>query len=363
MSAHDDRTVLDAPAFVDSIPPAPVRLSVPPLHARNLPAGFVLDKTYRVLERLGAGGMGAVYLVEHVGLGRRFAAKVVACTAGDSTLARFRREARTLSMLDHPNIVEAVHLGQTAEGLLYIVMKRLEGESLRERLRRDEGRRLPDAEVKAIAPQLFSAMATAHAKGVVHRDLKPDNLFLARTHGGVRLKVLDFGISKLGAAPITHVGQLLGTPLYMAPEQSRGERRLDHRADIYAMGVILYELLTGQVPFTASSLQGLTMMHACDRPRPLREHRSVLPEAVEQVVLRCLEKHPADRFASVDELAEAWERAWEPAAPEPPPPTRGPSWIRRLVVAGLVLVALAAAYGVGRHVFVQSSEGAATTRP
>ena len=368
-----------------SIPPVPAPLSVPPESAGSLPRDSLLDETYRVLRRIGAGAMGAVYLVEHVARGTRHAAKVVARTGDDEGVVRLEREARALELLDHPNIVRAAHLGQTPDGLVYIVMELLEGEDLGQRLARARasGDRLSDDEVRGLVPQLLSALAAAHAAGIVHRDLKPDNLFLARGPDGdpPTLKVVDFGVSKLRSEhPLTRIGQVLGTPVYTAPEQSRQSARVDHRADVYSVGVLLYELLTGRAPFVAPNLQQLMMMHACDTATPLLELRPDLPPAVASVIGRCLEKAPEDRFGSVTQLAEAWESAWfgrsleelplprlTSLSPTPRPrprprPARAnegapspPSWLGRVALAGALLVVAAVTYAVAHRYLALSS--------
>ncbi len=295
--------------------------------AGDLAPGTLLDENYRVLDVLGRGGMGTVYLVEHTRLGRRFAAKVIADSlANDAVLvARLHAEARVASRLRHENIVDVTHLGQTSAGALFVVMELLEGHDLRSRLDEEVGGRgLPLDLVRSIAEDLFAGLVAAHAQGVVHRDLKPENIFLARSDRGVRAKIVDFGIAKSKTTDadmrLTQTGQVIGTPLYMSPEQSRDTASVDARSDQYSLAVVLYELITGRRPFEARNAYELVVMHATESPRPLRLSREDLPASVEAVVLRCLEKARDKRFADVAELRVAWQRAWESSPAEPSPP-------------------------------------------
>ena len=314
----------------DSNPEGRSRLSSP-----ELLEGDVLDNAYRVIRRIGGGAMGTVYLVEHTHLGRRFAAKVVAsahCTDAQ-VVARLRNEARVASSIQHENLVDVTHLGQTAEGALFIVMELLEGDDLRHRLTAQEANLaapwLPDAETQRIAREVLAGLYAAHEAGVVHRDLKPDNIFLSTNGGVARAKIVDFGLSKLSGGTdemrLTRTGQIMGTPLYMAPEQTRGSAGIDHRADLYAMGVILYELVTGRLPFEAQTIYDLIVKHATEQPPGPRTHRPDLPEAVEAVIMRCLEKKPDARFQSARELLEAWEGAWSGTFPTEAPAAAGTS--------------------------------------
>jgi len=300
-----------------------------PSRAPELAAGVVLDGVYRVIERIGGGAMGTVYLVEHQGLGRRFAAKVVAAAynTDPEVLARFRNEARVASSIQHENIVDVTHLGRTPDGSLFVVMELLEGCDLRHRLLEAETNTahpwLPDEESRRIVRDVLAGLHAAHEAGIVHRDLKPDNIFLSRKGGVVRAKIVDFGISK-GAASgaedvrLTRTGQIIGTPLYMSPEQSRGTGEVDRRSDVYAMGVILYEMATGRLPFEATSIYDLIVKHATERPPPARTRRADLPEAVDAVIQRCLEKQPAARYQTAREVLDALEAAWASTNAEPP---------------------------------------------
>lgn len=287
----------------------------------------MLDDTYRIERPIGRGAMGAVYVAEHLELGKRFAVKVLAPSEATDveSVSRLRNEARITSAIDHENIVNVTHLGQTETGDLFIVMELLEGESLRDRMARqqrsaesadaDEQPWLPNDEARVIVEQVLAALTSAHARGVVHRDLKPDNVFLTQRRGRLHAKVLDFGISKTWRGPqadmkLTSTGQLIGTPLYMSPEQSRSTSDVDARADLYSLGIIVYEMLTGRIPFEATNLYEVIVKHATEAPRPPTEIRPGLEPAVEEVVLRCLAKEPDGRFASADDALEAWTRAW-----------------------------------------------------
>jgi eukaryotic-like serine/threonine-protein kinase len=285
----------------------------------------MLGHAYRVIERIGSGGMGAVYLVEHMELGRRFAAKVVASHyASDAdAVRRLRQEARTASAIDHENIVDVTDLGQADDGSIFVIMEFLQGEDLRGRLDRAwrESRStggspwLPDEEVRTIVRQVLSALSAAHRAGVVHRDLKPENIFLSRRGDRTVVKLVDFGISKIRKAneemKITQTGQILGTPLYMAPEQSRSSVDIDGRADLYSLGCIIHELMTGRVPFIAENVYEAVVLHATQPPKPPSGLRPDLPPSLEALVLRTLTKNPDDRFGSADEMLKAWEAAWE----------------------------------------------------
>ncbi|MBX3268647.1 MAG: serine/threonine protein kinase [Sandaracinaceae bacterium] len=301
-----------------------LRASGPGASGTHLAPGALLEGTYRVEELLGKGAMGAVYLVEHIALGTKFAAKIVAGTGGldAASIARLRNEARMASAIDHDHIVRVTHLGTTESGNVFVVMERLHGEDLRARTQRhrDEAATsgddlwLPDRDVRAIIGPVLSALDAAHAAGVVHRDLKPENVFLHERQGRIVPKIVDFGIGKQRAGDedvrLTATGQIVGTPLYMAPEQTRSTSLVDHRADLYAMGVMMFELLTGRLPFEAAGVYEIVVKHVTEAPPDPRTFRPELPEALAALVLRCLAKKPEDRFQSAAELLEAWEDAW-----------------------------------------------------
>jgi tRNA A-37 threonylcarbamoyl transferase component Bud32 len=269
---------------------------------------------YRVTQLLGEGGMGMVYLAEHPTLGRRAAVKVLHpdLVATHEMIQRLFNEARAANAVGHPGIVEVSDLGLLPSGTPYIVMEYLEGQSLGARIAATG--RLSLRAALDIADQAASALGAAHAKGIIHRDLKPDNLFLTPdplAPGRERLKVLDFGIAKLARRPSsaadvrTRTGAILGTPRYMSPEQCRDSREVDHRSDIYSLGVILYEMLSGAPPFVSASWGEMAHMHLGVKPPDLGASVPELPPALERAVSRALEKEPDARFQSMEELRQA----------------------------------------------------------
>src|SRR3954469_23404027 len=225
---------------------------------------------YRVSELIGEGGMGVVYLAEHPGIGRRAAIKILrpGLTDNAELTKRFFNEARAANAIRHAGIVEVLDCGTLPSGTAYIVMELLEGENLAARLRK--AGQLPVADARRVAAQTASALAAAHAAGIVHRDLKPDNLYLVPDERDASLemvKVLDFGIAKLGqdagrtSSVRTRTGSVMGTPAYMSPEQCRGTREIDPRTDIYALGVILFEMLCGRPPFVSEGFGEMVHLH------------------------------------------------------------------------------------------------------
>jgi serine/threonine-protein kinase len=268
---------------------------------------------YRALSLLGEGGMGAVYLAEHPEIGRKVAIKVLRPDyARDETLlGRFLNEARAANAIRHPNIIEILDSGTLADKTPFLVMELLEGESLAARIRRVGRLDVPVA--VDFANQTASALAAAHAKGIVHRDLKPDNLFVvADPHDPARerIKVLDFGIAKLQQMSATdsvktRTGTLMGTPIYMSPEQCRGTRAVDHRTDIYSLGVILYEMLIGHPPFVSEGFGDLVNMHINVAPVSPRSLRPEIPEALDALVMQMLAKTPEARFDGMPALRAA----------------------------------------------------------
>jgi predicted Ser/Thr protein kinase len=277
-------------------------------HAGATPAGMVLG-SYRILHELTSGGMGTVFRAEHVLLGRPAAVKLLRrdLSTSPSLVQRFVNEARAVTACKHPGIVEVYDFGYTEDGHAFIAMEFLDGESLGRRLAR---RRLTEVEATAIAHGVASALRAAHRVGVIHRDLKPDNVFLVPDpDGGVdRTKVLDFGIAKLSDAASdsrhTQTGALIGTPLYMAPEQARAAAAIDHRADLYSLGCILYHMLTGRPPFVAEGAGEIIALQMFGEVVPPSRLAPVTPE-MERLVLRLLDKDPAQRFASAGDLASA----------------------------------------------------------
>jgi putative nucleotidyltransferase with HDIG domain len=262
---------------------------------------------YRVTAELGAGGLGTVYAAEHVIIGRRAALKVLKpeIAHDHQMVQRFLVEARAVAAIRHPNIVDVTDYGQV-EGRFVIVMELLEGETLARRLEREPC--LPEQVVLPLLTQLASALGAAHEQGIVHRDLKPENIFLTSYPDYPDfVKVLDFGVAKLlgtGGALKTSPGLLIGTPAYMSPEQCLGDETLDQRSDVYALGVVAYRLLTGQLPFEGNLMQQL-QGHLTRVPRPPRELRGELSEPLVEVVMRCLSRAAADRFQSMHELRAA----------------------------------------------------------
>jgi serine/threonine-protein kinase len=260
---------------------------------------------YRITAKLGEGGMGVVFLAEHPVIARRAALKAIhpEVTPSPEVVARFVNEAKLISEIGHENIVEVTDFGRTDEGDFYFIMEYLQGESLAEALQR--GGAMDPARALAIATQIADALGASHARGVVHRDLKPENVFLVR-RGGTRdfVKVLDFGLAKLtsgdgGTPGEVHPGNIMGTPYYMAPEQCEGRSAIDGRADVYALGCILFELLTGIVPFGGDSSTDVLVKQVTMRPPSARTLVADLPEALDVILGRALAKAPADRFPTM----------------------------------------------------------------
>ncbi|MBI2897531.1 MAG: serine/threonine protein kinase [Deltaproteobacteria bacterium] len=266
---------------------------------------------YKVHDQLGSGGMGAVYSATHVEVGRKVALKFLRADLSKTpgTVARFRREAHAAGSIGHENILEVFDVGETGDGTPFIVMELLEGESLAKVLHREA--RLPAWRAAHICAQMMSALGAAHNRGIVHRDLKPENVFLT-TRAGQRdfVKVLDFGISTVlsessGETRLTQTGDVLGTPPYMAPEQARGEPVIDHRADLWASGVVLFEMLTGRLPFPGDNgLQVIGRILTEPTPRPSTFNSEIGAE-IEAIVMRALEKDKNARFQQASELYEA----------------------------------------------------------
>ena len=269
--------------------------------------GDVLAGKYRVTKILGIGGMGMVVAATHLELDQRVAIKFMLPGAGESpeTALRFLREAKAAGRLNSDHVCRVMDVGRFDSGAPYIVMEYLQGESLAAMLRRHGSLRVSDA-VDFIL-QAIEGHAEAHAHGIVHRDLKPDNLFLhKRNDGGAIVKVLDFGISKVKVTGVsTKTGDIMGSPAYMAPEQMESTRSVDHRADVWSLGVVLYQLVVGQAPFRGDTLPLLCMHVVNDDPEPMSTIRGDLPDGFEAVVMRCLQKEPDARYADVGDLAHA----------------------------------------------------------
>lgn len=274
--------------------------------------GQTIDDRWTIETKLGQGGMGAVYLAQQLNIERKVAIKVMrkGLDSGKEYIERFLREANVASQVSHPHMVSIYDFGQLEDGGLFIVMEYLDGVTLGERVLDNP---LTIDQALEVTSQLCAALAAAHAGGIVHRDLKPDNIFLLDMPGGdIFVKVLDFGIAKhLNAqTAVTQTGQVFGTPEYMSPEQCRGESGIDQRSDLYSLGCILYELMTGRVPFRASSLLKVLFMHVSD-PIPAIElkHPDGTLREVEEIALKLLEKDPDRRYKSALDVREALEHA------------------------------------------------------
>ncbi|HVU49733.1 MAG TPA: serine/threonine-protein kinase [Polyangia bacterium] len=278
---------------------------------------------YRVTGLLGEGGMGSVYVAEHPFIGRKAAIKVLKkeLCQEKHLVDRFMNEARAANAVGHPNIIDVIDVGLLPSGVPYLMMEYLDGESVARRLARA---RPSVAEAVEIAAQTASALDAAHRKGIVHRDLKPDNLYLVG-NGAIRVKVLDFGIAKLredmsGGGTRTRDGSIMGTPPYMSPEQCRGiMSAIDHRTDVYAMGIILYEMLAGAPPFVSDGWGDLLIMHVTTPPPPLLPRNPAVSIELEHIIMKALAKAREERWTSMAEL-EAALRALAPS-----PAARGPS--------------------------------------
>jgi len=272
------------------------------------PQGEVLEGKYRLLRPLGEGGMGVVWLAEHVRLGRPLAVKLLRADLADNprTLQRFHQEAVAASRIGNPHIVEVIDLGSAPNNAPFIVMELLEGRTLYDVLQQQPV--LPIGRAVDILCQVLSGLAAAHAKNIVHRDLKPANVFLTR-YGNREdfVKLVDFGVSKIldSDAQLTRSGALLGTPTYMAPEQVLARRRLDHRVDLWAAGVILYMALTGRRPHEAPTRNELLVRIVNSDVKPIRPQRREVDEALERAVLRALERDVDRRWPSAEAFREA----------------------------------------------------------
>jgi beta-lactam-binding protein with PASTA domain len=263
--------------------------------------GTLFDGRYRIIRKLGSGGMANVYLAEDEELGRRVAIKILNDhhASDDQFVERFRREAKNAAGLSHPNIVSIYDRGQ-AEGTYYIAMEYLEGRSLKERIVADGA--LPLGDAIEVTRQILRALGFAHRRGIVHRDIKPHNVLLVQDGSGdERFKVTDFGISRTTASQMTEAGSIVGTAQYLSPEQARGAP-VDQRSDVYSVGVVLYELLTGRLPFTGETPLEIAMKHLSEVPKAPSELRPEISADLDMIVLRALAKDPADRYDSAEEM-------------------------------------------------------------
>jgi eukaryotic-like serine/threonine-protein kinase len=296
-----------------------------------LEAGHIVDGKYRIVRQLGEGGMGAVYEGENTRIHRRVAIKVLHATsaANAETVARFEREAQAAGLIRNDHILEVLDLGSMPDGDRYMVMEYLDGETLLDRIRRHG--KLEPSYVVPVARQFLSALEAAHSAGIIHRDIKPENIFIVRKVGRPDfIKLIDFGLSRFGALEpeslkVTRTGAIIGTPGYMAPEQARGH--VDARSDIYAAGVLLYEAVTGKLPFECTSLHDLLFKISVEAPTPPREHEPSLDEGLEAIILKAIATDPNQRYQTATELEEAleeWAIAHDvPLSLAPQKPRRG----------------------------------------
>ena len=285
--------------------------------------GAVVGERYRIVSRIGVGGMGAVYRAEHTMMRRDLAIKVLLpeLSGKEEFARRFEREAESASRLDHPNIITVTDFGRTAEGSLFLAMEFLAGTSLSAAI---SGGPMPVPRALAIIRQILRALDHAHAAGVVHRDLKPENIMLVERDGNREVvKILDFGIAKVtepqsGREALTQAGVIFGTPEYLSPEQALGEP-VDARADIYAAGVILFEMLAGRRPFESEDKVKIISMHLAHAPPRIREVNPAVevPIPIEQAVLQAMEKSRDNRFSSAVAFLQALEDAEAPLDPAP----------------------------------------------
>ncbi len=279
--------------------------------------GSVVAERYHIIKKLGEGGMGTVYLAEHVKMGRKAALKVMnpGMHSDSDAIARFNREAANASRLNHPNVCGIYDFGETPEGLIYLAMEFIEGSSLTAIIEKNGS--LPAPRAASIIHQAADALAVAHDAGIVHRDLKPDNIMIAKGRDGSDLvKVVDFGIAKASnsdAQKVTKTGLVVGTPEYMSPEQLAGDT-LDGRSDIYSLGLVAFNCLTGKLPFPSNSAQEAMIMRLTDLPKRLDEMRPDIswPDALQRVMDKALARDSAERYQSAAEfgrdIAKAVER-------------------------------------------------------
>jgi serine/threonine-protein kinase len=273
--------------------------------------GQVLDGKYRIVRLIGEGGMGAVFEGENVRISRRVAIKVLhgAALSNAETVQRFEREAQAAGRIGSEHILEILDLGVLADGERYMVMEYLAGEALSARIRR-LGRMTPE-QIVPLVRQALVGLGAAHAAGIVHRDLKPDNIFVLNERSGIKdyVKIIDFGISKFNALggdmSMTRTGAVMGTPFYMSPEQAKGSGGVDARTDLYAMGVILYEAVTGEVPFTANTFNELMFKIVLSDPTPLTQVIPDIAPAFAALVSKAMAREAAQRFGSAEEMIRA----------------------------------------------------------
>ena len=292
------------------------------IHTDEERIGTAVAGKYRIEQVLGRGGMGTVFRGVHAWTGRRVAVKLLKpmFAQDPQTVTRFLHEARAAASISHPNVVEVLDMGREDDGTVYLVLELLQGESLADHLARRRKITVHDA-VELLSP-IMDALSAAHARGIVHRDLKPDNVFLSRDGAGRLVpKLLDFGVAKLmepTSGTVTQTGVVIGTPLYMSPEQAGARRDIGPPADVWSMAVVLYEALTGTLPYEETSTTALVVAILTTPPKPLASRDASLPREVCEVVDRALAREPSARWGSIRELRDALARvaASLPRAPE-----------------------------------------------
>src|SRR5580698_6673986 len=282
-----------------------------------VPPAAIVAARYRLDAVIGEGGMGAVWAATHTGLGQAVAIKFISkeFVTSPEALRRFDSEAKAAAQLRSKHVVQVFDNGTLEDGTPYIAMELLRGENVYARVHRAGP--VPLNEAIEILGQCCKALGRAHAAGIIHRDIKPDNIFLAQSgdEEGILVKVLDFGIAKFAAGPNDHAstrtGAVLGTPLYMSPEQARGLKTIDHRTDLYSLGLVAYTMLTGNLAFSSESFGDL-LLQICTAPLPsLRANAPWLPPATETWFMKACAREPQDRFASAQEFGEALKAAAE----------------------------------------------------
>jgi eukaryotic-like serine/threonine-protein kinase len=381
----------DPEASIDIPPPSDLQPPEKrPAGAKDPYIGTTFDHRYKVEQLLGEGGMGFVYLARHKVIDKKVAIKVLRSDMARDReiLDRFLQEAKSASSIGNPHIVDISDFGDLPDGSTYFVMEYLEGKSLTDLI--DAKAKVPVERVCHIGEQITAGLQAAHEQGIIHRDLKPDNIFvIQRGSDQDFVKILDFGIAKVtgqGNTKLTKAGAVFGTPHYMSPEQAAGAP-IDHRADIYALGVILYEMMAGQLPFNADNFMGILTQHMYKAPVPIRALVPApdCPPSLEAVILKCLSKKPEARYQSMDELAADLKRARSggvphavaemmarsggfnvpadyfksPAAIMPATPhTARTRWPRAVWIAGA-----AAAVGLVTAIFIVAGAGAAKDKP
>src|SRR3954466_8310885 len=275
--------------------------------------GKVLSERYRIVKKIGEGGMGAVYQAEHALIEKKIALKILFqdLTRRPDLIARFLQEAKSASRIGHENVIDISDFGQSPDGLVFIAMEYLDGQDLGKLLK--QGGAMHWERARPILMQIAKGLRAAHGNGIIHRDMKPENVYLTQREGRPDfVKVLDFGIAKIvtpddsGGPALTQTGMIFGTPEYMSPEQAQGSTP-DHRVDVYAVGCIMYHMLTGQVPFTAENFMGILTKHLLEAPVPPRKRRPDLKIApdVEAICMTAMDKDRDKRYADMDAFYRA----------------------------------------------------------